>query len=52
MQAGNCPVFVTYETDNEKAELRLGADVSAPLGDDDIKLLKKALGEDKVNLIY
>jgi DNA polymerase-3 subunit alpha len=52
MQSGNCPVFVRYETDSEKAELRLGADVSAPLGDDDIKLLRKALGEDKVNLIY
>jgi len=52
MHAGNCPVFVTYETDNEKAELRLGADVSAPLGDDDIKLLRKTLGDDRVNLIY
>ncbi len=52
MQANSCPVFVTYETDNETAELRLGADVSAPLGDDDIKLLKKELGDDKVNLIY
>jgi len=51
-QAGKCPVFIAYETDDEKVELRLGSDVSAPLGDDDIKLLKKALGEDKVNLIY
>ena len=49
---GQCPVFISYETDSEKAELRLGADVSAPLADEDIKLLKKALGEDKVNLIY
>jgi len=52
IQAGQCPVFVAYETENEKAELRLGSDVSAPLGDDDIKLLKKVLGEDKVSLIY
>ena len=51
-QAGQCPVFIAYETDNEKAELRLGSDVSAPLGDDDIKRLKKALGDDRVNLIY
>ncbi|MCF6190387.1 MAG: DNA polymerase III subunit alpha [Cocleimonas sp.] len=51
-QAGQCPVFITYETDDEKVELRLGSDVSAPLGDDDIKLLKKALGDDRVNLIY
>ena len=52
MQAGNCPVLIKYETDNESAELRLGEDVNAPLGDDDIKLLKKVLGDDKVNLIY
>jgi len=45
-------VFISYETEDEKVELRLGSDVSAPLGDDDIKLLKKELGEDKVNLIY
>ena len=48
----HCPVFLSYETDNETAELRLGADVSAPLADEDIKKLKKALGEDKVHLIY
>ncbi len=47
-----CPVFISYETDHEKAELRLGSDVCAPLGDEGIKLLKKALGEDRVNLIY
>jgi len=47
-----CPVFIAYETETEKVELRLGEDVSAPLKDDDIKLLKKTLGEDKVNLIY
>ena len=51
-QAGQCPVFINYETDDEKVELRLGSDVSAPLGDNDIKLLKKALGDDRVNLIY
>ncbi len=51
-QQGQCPVFVSYETENESAQLRLGKDVSAPLSDDDIKLLKKALGEEKVNLIY
>jgi len=50
--AGQCPVFISYETDNETAELRLGSDVSAPLADEDIKKLKKALGEDRVNLIY
>ena len=48
----HCPVFLSYETDNETAELRLGADVSVPLADEDIKKLKKALGEDKVHLIY
>ena len=52
MQVGNCPVFVKYETDSEIAELRLGSDVSAPLADDDIKRLRKILGEDKVHLIY
>ncbi len=52
MQRDICPVYVKYETDNEKAELRLGADVSAPLADDDIKRLRKVLGEDKVNLLY
>jgi DNA polymerase-3 subunit alpha len=52
IQAGNCPVFVSYQTNHEMAELRLGADVSAPLGDDDIKSLRKELGDDKVNLIY
>jgi len=51
-QAGQCPVFIAYETDDEKVELRLGSDVSAPLGDDDIKLLKKALGDDRVKLLY
>ncbi|HIP81554.1 MAG TPA: DNA polymerase III subunit alpha [Leucothrix mucor] len=51
-QKGQCPVFIAYETDNEKAEIRLGADVSAPLADDDLKLLKKALGDDRVRLIY
>ncbi len=51
-QAGQCPVFISYETDDEKVELRLGSDVSAPLGDDDIKLLKKVLGDGRVNLIY
>ncbi|WP_299873173.1 DNA polymerase III subunit alpha [uncultured Cocleimonas sp.] len=50
--AGYCPVFVSYETESEKAELRLGPDVSAPLADEDIKLLKKALGDDRVNLVY
>ena len=50
--AGQCPVFISYETDNETAELRLGSDVSAPLADEDIKQLRKALGEDRVNLIY
>ena len=49
---GQCPVFISYETENETAELRLGPDVNAPLSDDDIKKLKKALGEDKVNLVY
>jgi DNA polymerase-3 subunit alpha len=49
---GQCPVFISYETDKEKAELRLGADVSAPLGDEDLKLLKQTLGEDRVNLVY
>ncbi len=49
---GQCPVFISYETDSEKAELRLGPDVCAPLADEDIKLLKKVLGENKVNLIY
>ncbi|MEB8431008.1 DNA polymerase III subunit alpha [Cocleimonas sp. KMM 6892] len=49
---GQCPVFISYETDSEKAELRLGPDVSAPLADEDIKLLKKALGDDRVNLVY
>ncbi len=47
-----CPVFISHETDNETAELRLGWDVSAPLADEDIKQLKKALGEDRVNLIH
>ena len=50
--SAQCPVFISYETDHEKAELRLGSDVCAPLGDEGIKLLKKALGEDRVNLIY
>jgi DNA polymerase-3 subunit alpha len=50
--AGQCPVFVSYETENEKAQLRLGGDVGAPLADEDLKLLKKALGEDNVKLIY
>ena len=49
---GQCPVFISYETENETAEIRLGSDVSAPLADEDIKKLKKALGEDRVNLIY
>lgn len=49
---GQCPVFISYETENEKAEIRLGPDVSAPLGDDDLKLLKKVLGDERVNLIY
>ena len=49
---GQCPVFISYETENETAELRLGSDVSAPLSDEDIKKLKKTLGEDRVNLIY
>ncbi len=52
MQRDSCPVYVKYETDNEKAELRLGTDVSAPLADDDIKRLRKVLGEDNVNLLY
>jgi len=47
-----CPVFISYKTANEKAELRLGSDVSAPLSDDDIKLLKKELGENNVSLVY
>ena len=51
-QKGQCPVFISYETDNEKAEIRLGADVSAPVADDELKLLKKALGDDNVRLIY
>ncbi|MEH6458210.1 MAG: hypothetical protein V7749_17915 [Cocleimonas sp.] len=50
--AGHCPVFVSYETENETARLRLGSDVSAPLADEGIKQLKKVLGEDRVNLIY
>ena len=50
--AGHCPVFVSYETENETAQLRLGSDVSAPLADEDIKKLRKVLGEDRVNLIY
>jgi len=51
-QKTHCPVFIAYETENEKVELLLGSDISAPLGDDDIKQLKKVLGEDQVNLIY
>jgi DNA polymerase-3 subunit alpha len=47
-----CPVFVAYETDSEKAEIRLGADVSAPLKDDDLKKLRKVLGDDSVKLKY
>ncbi len=46
--SGQCPVFISYETDNETAELRLGSDVSEPLADEDIKQLKKALGEDQI----
>ena len=49
---GQCPVFVNYETNNEKAELRLGSDVCAPVGDEELKELRKVLGEDKVNLMY
>ena len=47
-----CPVFVSYKTDSEKAELRLGNNVCAPLSDDAIKQLRKELGEDSVSLIY
>ncbi len=47
-----CPVFISYKTENEKAQLRLGADVSAPLSDNDIKRLRKELGEDNVQLVY
>ena len=47
-----CPVFIAYETESEKVELRLGADVCAPLSDDDIKSLRKVLGEKNVSLIY
>ncbi len=49
---GQCPVFIAYETDNAKAEIRLGADVCAPLSDEAIKQLKKALGDDRVSLVY
>ncbi len=47
-----CPVFIVYETETEKAELRLGNDVAAPLSDNEIKQLKKTLGEDNVRLVY
>ena len=50
--SGQYSVFISYETDNDTAELRLGSDVSAPLADEDIKQLKKALGEDRVYLIH
>ncbi len=52
VNAGKCPVFISYETDSEQAELRLGSDVTAPLADEDIKQLKKVLGEDRVKLVY
>ena len=47
-----CPVFIAYDTGDEKAELRLGSDVCAPLSDGDIKRLKKTLGDESVQLIY
>ncbi|MGK0272516.1 MAG: DNA polymerase-3 subunit alpha [Cocleimonas sp.] len=50
--SASCPVSISYETDSETAELRLGSNVIAPLADEDIKKLKKALGDDRVNLIY
>jgi len=49
---GQCPVFISYQTDNESAEIRLGPNVCAPLADNDIKMLKKVLGEDRVSLVY
>ena len=47
-----CPVFISYDTGKEKAEIRLGSDVTAPLSDEEIKTLRKVLGDDAVNLIY
>ena len=47
--SGQYSVFISYETDNETAELRLGLNVSAPLADEDIKQLKKALGEGRIH---
>ncbi len=50
--AGQCPVFISYETEDESAQIRLGNSVAAPLHDQGLKSLKKALGEDRVNLVY
>ncbi len=50
--SAQCPVFVAYETDNETAEIRLGTDVTVSLKDDDIKALRKVLGEESVRLMY
>jgi len=47
-----CPVFIRYETDNEQVELRLSADIHAPLSDKGIKSLRKVLGDERVRLIY
>ena len=47
-----CPVFISYETETETAELRLGANVAAPVADDDIKRLRKYLGNESLKLVY
>ncbi len=49
---GQCPVFVSYHTDSEKVQLRLGPNVNPPLADEDLKQLKKVLGDNNVMLVY
>ncbi len=51
-KGGQCPVFIAYETESEKVHFRLGPNVGAPLADEDLKHLKKILGEENVKLIY